>query len=81
MVDVKDCQTISDALVRIDAHATRVDNRIRKAIQEMNRNMMPYIAKIRADAWLNEARTLLKALTDEKKAIYELLKQEREGQE
>jgi len=78
---VADCQTISDALVRIDAHATRADSRIRKAIEMMNQNMMPYIAKVKADAWLNEARELLRQLAEEKKAIYDLLKKEREGQE
>ena len=80
-MDVKDCQTISDALSTIDAIAGRVDSRINKAIRIMNQHMMPYRAKIDADAWLNEAKTLLKELTEEKKAIYELLKQEREGQE
>ena len=80
-MNLKECQTISDALVRIDAHATRVDNRIRKAIKVMNQNLMPYIAKCKADAHLNEGRKLLKGLVDEKQAIYDLLKKEREGQE
>ena len=80
-MNLNQCQEISDALVRIDIHATRADKRIKNAIGTITGNLMPYTAKQKATILLNEARIILSQIEDEKKIIYEILKKEREGQE
>jgi len=44
-------------------------------------DMMPYIAKVRADDWISQAKLLLKGMEEDKKIIDKLLKQERKAQE
>ena len=81
MMEIKDCQEISNALSRILADARRANNRIEKAAQEMRSHMMPYIAKVRADDWISQAKLLLKGMEEDKKIIDKLLKQERKAHE
>jgi len=80
-MNLKECQTLSDTIQRIDAITLRVEMRIRQAGTIMNQNMMPYLKKVQADAKLNEGKMLLEEIREENKPILELLKKEREGQE
>ena len=80
-MNLKECQTLSDTIQRIDAITLRVEMRIRQAGTIMNQNMMPYLKKVQADAKLNEGKMLLEEIREENKPILELLKKEREGQQ
>ena len=80
-MDLKQCQIGSDGLVNIDALDARIAIRLRDLSGIIHGNLMPYTAKMRAQSKINEIQEMLVLIEDQKKPIYEILKQEREGQE
>ncbi|HUX47335.1 MAG TPA: hypothetical protein VMV58_04920 [Desulfosporosinus sp.] len=79
-MNLEQCQIISDKLTAIDALNSRINKRIRDTSGIIQANLMPYNAKVRAQDLLKEVQTMLTEVEEQKKPIYELLKQEREEQ-
>ena len=68
-----DKQGIKDRCGAIVGHTGLADNCARKALDIIDKHLMPYTMKKRADALINDIRGCLKDIEKERKKIYELL--------